>query len=225
VESLIVQAYVLFSNGHGRSMPAVNGESFVQGGPPWIKSDPYTIDAKPEGTQTSAMMRGPMLQALLEDRFKLKIHRESREVRAYTLVVGKGGAKLQPTIEGTCTPVDLTQSPRPPLAPGQPPPCGSARSGKDGLLHAQGWTMADLCRALSARLNQKVVDKTGITGVFDIQFALWAGNTSLDDGDPTGPDPAGGLRDAVQKLGLRLESTKSTAEFVVIDHIERPTEN
>jgi uncharacterized protein (TIGR03435 family) len=80
--------------------------------------------------------------------------------------------------------------------------------------------MADLCRTLSARLNQNVVDKTGITGVFDIQLALWAGNTTIDDSDP-----AGGLRDAVQKLGLRLESTKSTAEFVFIDHIDRPTEN
>jgi uncharacterized protein (TIGR03435 family) len=85
--------------------------------------------------------------------------------------------------------------------------------------------MADLCRALSARLNQKVVDQTGITGVFDIQFALWARNTTVDDSDATGPDPAGGLRDAVQQLGLRLESTKSTAEFVYIDHIERPTDN
>jgi uncharacterized protein (TIGR03435 family) len=74
-------------------------------------------------------------------------------------------------------------------------------------------------------LNQKVVDKTGITGIFDIQLALWAGNTTLDDSDPAGPDPAGGLRDAVQKLGLRLESARSTAEFVIIDHIKRPTEN
>src|SRR5215471_6213138 len=128
------------------------------------------------------MMRGPMLQKLLEDRFKLKIHREAREMHAYALVVGKGGAKLQPTEEGTCTSVDVTQSPRPAPKPGQPPPCGSARSGKDGLLHAQGWRMADLCRALSARLNQFVVDKTGITGLFDIQFALWAPNTiALDD--------------------------------------------
>jgi uncharacterized protein (TIGR03435 family) len=225
VESLVVQAYVLFSDGQGRSMRAVTGEPFVQGGPAWIKSDLYTIDAKTEGIQTSAMMRGPMLQTLLEDRFKLKVHREVREVPGYALVVGKGGATLQPTKEGTCTPVDLTQSPRPPLAPGQPPPCGSARGGSDGLLHAQGWSMADLCRALSARLNQKVVDKTGITGLFDIQFALWAGNTAIDDSDPGGPDPAGGLRDAVQKLGLRLESARSTAEFVFIDHIERPTEN
>ena len=84
--------------------------------------------------------------------------------------------------------------------------------------------MGDLCRALSARLNQKVVDKTGITGLFDIQFAMWASD-ALGDSDSGAPDPAAGLREAVQQLGLKLETTKTTAEFVFIDHIERPTEN
>ena len=102
-------------------------------------------------------MLGPMLQALLEYRFQLRIHRENKEMPAYALVVAKGGPKLKPTEPGSCTPVDDTQGPRPPLAPGQPPRCGGASAGRDGLLKAYGLTMANLCPILTTQVGRKVV--------------------------------------------------------------------
>ncbi len=183
LENIIMQAYVLYANGQGRSVVPMR-EQWVRGGPSWIKSAYYAIDAEPEGAQTAAMMRGPMLQALLEDRFKLRVHRETKEEPAYALVVAKGGPKLEATKVGSCTPVDLTQSPRPPVAPEQPPPCGSSSAGRDGLLKAQGWSMANLCRFLTIHLNRKVVDKTGITGVFDVRLTYML-TSSLDLRWPT----------------------------------------
>jgi uncharacterized protein (TIGR03435 family) len=235
LESIIMQAYVVYASGQSRSvLPTPLPEQWVRGGPRWIESAYYAIDGKPEAAQTAAIMLGPMLQALLEERFKLSIHRETKEMTAYALVVAKGGLKLKATKEGSCTPVDLNRSPLPPLAPGQPPPCGSSSAGRDGLLKAQGWSMANLCRFLTRRLNQKVVDKTGITGVFDIidvfnmRVDLERPSTLInmaDESNLTAPDPTATIEQDLQKLGLRLESTKDATEFVVIDHIERPSAN
>jgi uncharacterized protein (TIGR03435 family) len=74
--------------------------------PSWADSERYTIEAKPQGNPGVGIMRGPMLQALLEDRFALKIRRETREGRVYLMTVAKGGSKLQP-FHGGCTPFDL----------------------------------------------------------------------------------------------------------------------
>ena len=106
VQRLVQQAYGLFADGQmnpGSSLTVV-------GGPAWITSDFYEIDAKAEGPQGHAMMNGPMLQALLEDRFKLKIHRETRDVPVYALTVAAGGLKLEP-FQGSCTPRDFDKPP------------------------------------------------------------------------------------------------------------------
>lgn len=75
-------------------------ENRIQGGPSWMSSDLYRIDAKAEGNPSQAMMLGPMFQMLLEDRFKMKFHIESKEAPVYVLTVGKGGPKLQAAKEG-----------------------------------------------------------------------------------------------------------------------------
>lgn len=228
LENIIMQAYVVYADGQGRSaLPIPRPEQWLRGGPSWIESAYYAIDAKPAAEQRAAMMLGPMLQGLLEDRFKLRVHREAKEMPAYALVVAKGGPKLEATKEGSCTPVDLTQIPP---DPGQPPPCGGSSAGRDGLLKAHGWSMANLCRFLTRRSNQKVVDKTGITGVFDIidVFNMRVDVTLANMADESGgaaPDPAATIYEDLQKLGLRLESTKDVGEFIVIDHIERPSVN
>jgi len=93
----------------------------ISGGPEWIDSERYDIDAKAERIAKSEMMQGPMLQALLEDRFKLKIHHGTREIPVYNLTVAKDGSKLQPFKEGSCTPNDFLLNPfPPPLVPGRP---------------------------------------------------------------------------------------------------------
>jgi uncharacterized protein (TIGR03435 family) len=93
---LIQGAYVFFAHGRmniGLSVP-------ITGGPGWVNSDLYQIDAKAGAPQSHGIMNGPMLQALLEDRFKLKIHREISEGPVYALTVAKGGPKLLPLKEG-----------------------------------------------------------------------------------------------------------------------------
>jgi uncharacterized protein (TIGR03435 family) len=84
-----------------------------------MRSDRYLIDAKPERAAGQQMMNGPMMQALLEDRFRLKIHRETREVPAYALTAAKGGTKLQPFQHGSCLLIDSTNTPLRLPPPGQ----------------------------------------------------------------------------------------------------------
>jgi len=89
------------------------------------------------------------------------------------------------------------------------------------------WTMAQLSILLGSHVNRTVIDKTGITGAFDFHLDLPAPPPPNSPGieDPNTPDLLGTVMDAVKNLGLKLEATKGAAEFVVIDHIERPSEN
>jgi uncharacterized protein (TIGR03435 family) len=243
VDSLIRLAYIRFADGKGDSRRGTAGSVLprlfnqpIDGSPAWIKSDRYTIDAKPETPETVAMMQGPMLQALLEDRFKLKIHRDIREVPVYALVVGRGGPKLEAAEKENCTAMDFTNGPPPPPGPGQPPPCGAFWSDKSGGMETFGQTMAGLGMQFSVALDRDVVDRTGIAGTFDLHLDLTSADLfpfrediTRGVGDPasaTAPaDPLGAVMRAVQELGLRLEPAKAPGEFLVIDHVERPSEN
>ncbi len=100
LDNIILQAYVVYASGQGRSVvPFPSADQWVRGGPGWIGSAYYEIDANPEGPRPAAIMRGPMMQALLEERFKLRVHREAKEIPAYALVLAKGGPKLDVTNE------------------------------------------------------------------------------------------------------------------------------
>ncbi len=218
-------AYIRYAD--GRVLPPGSQQNQpLQGGPAWIDSDRYTVDAKPEAPQTWAMMGGPMLQALLEDRLKLKVHRERKEVSVYALVVAEGGPKLQVTKEGGCTPTDPTRAGPPPLGPGQPLPCGFVDgNGKDGI-DAVGVPIASLCQMFSSQLDRAIINKTGLTGLLII---IWTSTPrhrcSARTGDPMARP--GGQRhgDLTESSGLKLEPAKGTAELLVIDHVERPSEN
>jgi uncharacterized protein (TIGR03435 family) len=131
---ILQQAYGLFANGRENPLWSIPK---IEGGPAWINSDRYEINAKAEGDASPEMMMGPMMQGLLEDRFKLKVHRESREVQVYALTVAKGGLKLKPFQEGSCTPSSDT-----PHVPGQPPVCKARTSSKGpNLLTVDGQGM------------------------------------------------------------------------------------
>jgi uncharacterized protein (TIGR03435 family) len=239
VLSLIRQSYITFANGSVLNLPAQAPP--IEKGPAWINTDLYTIDAKAEGTPTQGIMFGAMMRALLEDRFQLKLHSETREVSVYDLTVAKSGAKLQPAQAGTCRPLDVDHPPPPPVR-GQPitPICGIAAITPSGF-DARGVTMVDLSRTL--RLDRPVIDKTGIAGTFDFPSLptadLTAGLPPPPPPPPPGatvaPPPPPSLADtvdtfaiiqsALQKFGLKLESAKGRGEFLVIDSIERPSEN
>jgi uncharacterized protein (TIGR03435 family) len=101
LDTLIEIAYAWLSSGDSLTPRLID----ISGGPSWIQTDNYQIAAKAEGDASFAQMGGPMLQTLLEERFKLKIHRDQKETPGYFLTVAKGGPKLQPTKEGSCVPI------------------------------------------------------------------------------------------------------------------------
>jgi len=177
-------------------------------------------------------MQGPMLQALLEERFKLRVHRETREVSVYRLTVAKGGLKLRRVEEGSCTPHDyaaLLLSPE----PGQKPICGNGGFGRRGNLvvaEIPGISIDEFSKRLTFRLDRPVIDKTGVTGLFDfhLEFAPDMSTPQLlgQPADPSEPAAGQSIFTAIQKqLGLRLESAKGPREFLVVDSAEKPSEN
>ncbi len=224
VQRLVQQAYGLFADGQmnpGSSLTVV-------GGPAWTASDLYEIDAKAAGPQNHSMMNGPMLQALLEARFTLKVHRETRELPVYALTIAQGGPKLQ-SFQGSCTPRDFDKPP-------SDADCGAARRYGNGF-QMKAATMAELCAGLSVLLDQHVINKTGIGGRFNFDVDLSAEDSGLLNrprslpavSDPTTPRPPPILfhaaEIAMKKLGLNIEPTGGPGEFLVIDHIGRPSEN
>jgi len=233
---LIHHAYVNYANGHASPLAAIP----ISGGPAWINSSGYELSAKAEVPQTRGVMNGPMLRALLEDRFQLRIHREIREVPVYTLTVARGGPKLQPSREGSCTPFDADNLAPPPEESGKPSLCGMSDV-TDNRFYVPGAKMVDLCRSLSDYLDRTVIDKTGIAGTFDIRLNVSAVDLGIvgpglsDSLVPAPPPPdatsavanevASRIRGALTEVGLKLESTKGPGEFLVIDHVERPSEN
>jgi uncharacterized protein (TIGR03435 family) len=166
-------------------------------------------------------MTGPMLQALLEDRFQLKVHRETREIPLYALTVAKSGLKLQPADGGSCTPRDPAQSSLPPPASGQKPWCNLLRRwGDSHAIHIElfGASMTQFCQSLGT--DRPVIDRTGITDRFDfhVEFAP-------EGADPSDDLAAPSISFALGLLGLKLETTKGPREFLVIDRVEKPSEN
>lgn len=239
VENLIQMAYVVFQNGSSLNMRRIP----IIGGPAWIRSDQYAINAKAEGAAPVAQMMGPMLQSLLEDRFKLKIRRETKEGSVYVMTVAKGGSKLQ--LDKDCTPLDMDHLPPAP-GPGQPVPniCGNQQirmmNGKTITTIGKGLSMPEFARGmLSDLLGRPVIDKTGLEGRFDIQMEMapdssmpmFQGMAGRGGGDAAGPVPSAADPEgptifmALEKLGLKLEPSKGPVDQLVIEHVERPTEN
>ena len=210
-------------------------------GPRWLLSDRYDIQAKAEGIVPAKQTAGPMLQALLEDRFRLKVHREIRQLPVYELAISRRGAKLPRARPGGC----LTYNPDLPLppmpAPGQRAPvfCGFRGFGFDGpnrTLEMAGVTMAELAASLSAgELRTRIIDKTGLAGTFDVHLkwiadpvSATAVHAQVVPGPPPPPVDTNGpsLLSAIQEqLGLKLEPAKGPVDVLVIDHLESPSAN
>jgi uncharacterized protein (TIGR03435 family) len=217
VMGLIRMAYIFFADGHlhpGVAIPIV-------GGPGWVDSERYSINAAVEGAQSQEQMRGPMMQALLEERFYVKVHRETREIPVYALTVARGGPKLPPFREGSCNPIDFTKFP--PSVPEKPCPSLGKPDGPNVTIDAQGATVADFCKFFLSRLDRPVIEKTGLRGRFNFHLTY----AEADAGTTTDNNLAGAsIFTAIQQqLGLKLERAKGPGEFLVIDRVERPSEN
>ena len=229
LQNLIQAAYVGFANG------TLNQEEIqITGAPGWMQSDRYDLAAKAEGAARVEQMMGPMLRALLEDRFKLKIHRETKETPIYSLMVAKGGLKIERPKEA-CAPIDLNHLPGPP-EPGKPRPnyCGnmSIRMTPQGAtMETHGATMTEFAQRISGMLDRKVIDKTGIAGQFDFHLEFAPDETTRGySGRGAAPDAAGPEGPSIftalqEKFGLKLSPDKGPVDFLVIDHVEKPSEN
>jgi bla regulator protein blaR1 len=208
----------------------------ISGGPGWINTERYDIMAKTgdadvsgspddmrkmtdEQRKTVADKMRERLRALLADRFQLVLHRETKEQSVYALVVAKGGSKLQQSeaAEGTGAK-------------------GMMRMGR-GQLSGQSVGLQMLTQSLSNQLGRPVIDRTGLKGNFDFKLE-WTPDPGQSGGPfgggpppgadaPPPPDPNGpSVFTALQEqLGLRLESQKGPVEMLVIDKVEKPSEN
>jgi len=210
-------------------------DNLISGLPGWADSAHFDIEAKMDGDAVAALKkmspeegmeeRRLMAQSLLADRFQLKVHHESKELPRYALVVAKGGFKLK-----EADPNDKYTN---------------GLKGPDGLSHA-GWTrisdrdftaqaisISNMVYFLSRKLHREVVDKTGLTGKYDIKLN-WAPNENpgavipgeRQDATAAVTDSGPSIFAALQEqLGLKLESTKGPVDTIVVDHVELPSEN
>jgi len=205
--------------------------------PDWVATDRFAIEARAEGAPTKDQMR-LMMQSLLAERFKLAAHFETQVVPVLAMVLakpGKTGPKLRPHAEGAaCEATPATD--RPPKDGDEvfPPVCDAymlmMKPDKGARAGSRNTTMELLAGALSGlgRLERPVVDQTGLSGRFDftLEWAPEPSGPSAPNAEATadlrGPEFLVALR---EQLGLKLESTKAPIEVIVIDHVERPSEN
>lgn len=215
----------------------------ISGAPNWVNSDRYDVEAKMDGAtadevrklsgEQNQSTREHMLQALLVDRFKLTLHRETRELPLYSLMVAKNGSKLQESKPGEPDNRGFKTPDGHPMAQGH-----FVRMGM-GQLDGHSIGTEDIARLLAQQLGRKVVDNTGLKGNYDFTLQ-WTPEQShgpafrgpegapgaASSGSTPSADSGPSIFTAVQEqLGLKLESQKGPVEVLVIDHVEKPSEN
>jgi len=203
------------------------GDDQIVGMPEWMTSDTehYDIDAKVDEAdlkdwldpaQQPGMMR-QMLQSMLEERLKLKVHRSTKTGSVYALVVGKNGPRFKESDAS-----DLH-------AGSYPFPGGGKISmemkGDQMIVHYFGITMVQLASMWSGQEGRPVEDRTGLARKYDVTIQKTA--HPVTPGQANGPGGAAeeSIVSQAEQLGLKLESTKGEIETLVIDHVERPSEN
>ncbi len=223
-KDLIHSAYAMFATGHVNESVARRPGLFPVEGPAWIASERFNIDATPESPQDKDIINGPMLQGLLEDRFQLKVHRETRQVQGYVLTVADGGFKASPFRPGECLPLNFGQLlgalHRATFAGWVLEPtfrqhvCPNGGGGDQTIhLEARGATVDEFA-ALLLFDDKPLANRTGIKGQYDFQL-------EFATADPVNSAIAA-LND---QLGLNVEPAILPQEFLVVDSIQRPAEN
>jgi uncharacterized protein (TIGR03435 family) len=215
----------------------------ISGGPGWMGTDQWDIEARAEEGSVPRLTGLPdpnrpdpiaiRLQSLMEDRFQLKMHRDFRELPIYELSIAKGGSKVKLAADqSSYRPPERDAAP-PSMPSGGGMPRFSMWTGR-GTLEAVAMEFTNIVQALSSTLGRTVVDKTGLKGLYDLKLQ-WTPDAPPTGGapaaigaeppsviDPNGPS----IFTAVQEqLGLRLESTKGPVDVLVIDNVQKPTEN
>ena len=211
----------------------------ITGDPDWVRGERYDIQAKaPDGGAVTAEALTAMLQAMLADRFKLKVRRETRDSPVYELVVARDDRRLGENLRQTSADCVAaigsgTVGPPPPPIPraDDAVPCGMNNAGGNRLV-AGGRTIGQLATTLSVQVQRMVVDKTGLTGLFDIDLQFQP--DPLGDGGvpgapvrrlPTRSDVPPLMTAIEEQLGLKLQAARGAVEYVVIERVERPVED
>lgn len=193
-------------------------EREIVGGPAWIDSERYDIEAKagdPVGWDSGLR---PMLKTLLADRFQLRAHTSLRDMPVYVLRIAKSGTKLK-KLEEECT-------------PGPDGFCGEYVT-RIGQITGQKVSMAQMAETLSSIMDRPVIDKTGLAGLYndvklnwvpdETQFNTWGvGAYKRLVSDPSGPSLFAALQ---EQLGLKLDSTVGSVEVLLIDSAQKPTDD
>ena len=235
----------------------------IVGGPDWMSADRFDVEGKFDPTPVAGLAGPPRIQAMLKtmlaDRFKLAAHTESREMPILALVLARSDKRLGPQLKPSSVdcaalqkqfagarqgggppdgrggpPLDGRGGPPPPGTPfslGERPQCGGR--GGFGQMIAGGIPMAQFVTQLSQLTSRIVVDRTGLTGGYDIDLKWSPTPDQLPQGppppgveppviDPNGPSLFTALE---EQLGLKLEAQRGPVDVLVIDRIEQPTEN
>jgi uncharacterized protein (TIGR03435 family) len=204
---------------------AYNIDNQLISGPSWLSYERYDIVAKiPKGVPESQIPT--MLQGLLKERFKLKVHRETKQTESYVLTVGQGGPKLEPAEDApAASPNDSHATIAQGNASSSPSPPAEGfhllddlRPGELGF-KAAGVTMAKLSDLLKAYVHSPVVDGTGLKGRYNLTFKFNTSREPEESGRPDYVPPS--LLAAIGRLGLKLEARKVPLDHLVVDHVER----
>jgi uncharacterized protein (TIGR03435 family) len=203
----------------------------VVSGPGWAASERYDIEAKTDPNTSREQMR-LMIQTVLEDRFQLVLHHESRSLPVYHLVTGsKDGSKLSPSKEGRC----IERDPSPAAIPRSPSSsyCGSSQWSPQSLI-GTAITMQQFTTMLENILQRPVIDETGFTAKFDVRLTWVPDQVTPGLLAPgVSPPPLPSANDSsptifnalAEDLGLRLRAEKGPVDILVIDRAERPSAN
>jgi uncharacterized protein (TIGR03435 family) len=175
--------------------------SQIAGAPGWIETDKYDLNATTGATKDlNDVELQPYWKSLLATRFRMKYHSETKEMQIYSLTVAKGGQKLTENTAGGDTSTHITNN------------------AQHSSLTSTHISMPNFAGLLARRMDRTVVDKTGLTGAYDVKLE-WLPDLSQDTGSAS-------IFTALQdQLGLKLESEKGPVEVIVIDSLEKPTEN
>jgi uncharacterized protein (TIGR03435 family) len=193
----------------------VQAEQIV-GGPDWMNKDRYDIAAVPdvEGAPNPQQVR-TMIKKLLTDRFQLKFHKDTRELSAFVITVGKGGEKLTPTqLNGPLPGIGI-----------RPATGGLTVTVRNGTIHDFTGFLQTLV------LDRPVVDRTELKGKYDFSLTFLPDETQFNGHSPVpkpadGVEPAPALTDAMlAQLGLKLSTEKTAVDVIAIDHVEKPSPN
>jgi len=193
------------------------------GGPAWFDSEQYDVEAKPDSALSDQLLKlrwkertkvqERMQQALLEDRIKLKVHHETRELPIFTLVVAKGGLKIHEAKAGDTYANGMKAGDGKGMVP------GSYVVG-NGKMQAWGVSMDTLADQLTDEVGHIVQDQTWLAGVYD--FTLRYSDDMAAKPDSSAPSLYTALQ---EQLGLKLVPTKAPVDVLIIDHVERPSAN